>query len=429
MAKGSVGYVQLIRENHDFTRLWLGQLVSNLGDWFNSIAVLALVYDLTRSGLATGLVIIASMLPVFILTPFAGVIVDRFDRRKIMMTADVTRGVLALGMLLVRSADQIWLLYIFTALLISFATFFGPALSAAIPNLVSEDELISANGLSSSTWGLMLAIGAAMGGIVIALVGRDAAFVVNSASFFFSATMILLVRKSFGRARATHAQAPGLGTAWSDFTDSLHFARLHPQVMAGLLVKVGLGLAGGIILLLTVYAQGVFRVGDGGIGWLYSARGLGALIGPYLAMPFVGRDVGKMRRVILVSFFVSGAGYLAFSGSPLFVAAALAVVVAHIGNGILWTLSSTMLQLLTPDHMRGRIFALDFGMNTIAASLSTFLVGLALEQWDARWVAATLGFVFLVYAFLWSGMVLWSRSRHASAWLNAVPAPREREVG
>jgi MFS family permease len=103
MSQRNVGYWPLLRHNPEFTRLWIGQLVSNLGDWFNTVAVLALVYDLTRSGLSTGLVIIASTLPAFLLTPYAGVMVDRFDRRKIMMTADLARGALALGMLLVRA--------------------------------------------------------------------------------------------------------------------------------------------------------------------------------------------------------------------------------------------------------------------------------------------------------------------------------------
>lgn len=424
-----VGYVRLLRQNSSFTRLWLGQLVSNLGDWFNSIAVLALVYDLTRSGIATGLVIIASMVPVFVLTPFAGTIADRFDRRRIMMTADLLRALLALGMLFVRTSDEIWLTLLLTALIIAFATFFNPALSAAIPNLVSEDELISANALSSSTWGLMLAVGAAVGGIVIALFGRDAAFVVNSASFLFSALMIFLVRKPFGRPHAVGPQ-PTRASAWQEFLDSLAFMRREPQVLASILVKTGIGLAAGILLLLTVFSQKVFQAGDSGIGWLYSARGLGVLLGPFLARPYVGRDLTKMRRAILVCFFIAGGGYLAFSAAPLFWLAALCVVGAHIGNGTMWTLSSTMLQILVPDRLRGRIFAIDFGMNTIAGALSTLLVGVALEQWDARWVAVIMGLVFVVYAFVWAGLVLISQRRHSHAWADdSQRRSRETEAG
>ncbi len=415
MSQNNVGYWPLLKHNPEFTRLWIGQLVSNLGDWFNTVAVLALVYDLTQSGLATGLIIIASTLPAFLLTPYAGVVVDRFDRRKIMMTADLTRGVLALGMLLVRTTDQIWLLYVFSALLIAFASFFGPALNSAIPNLVSDDELISANALSSATWGLMLAVGAAVGGVVIAAAGRDAAFVVNSASFFFSAAMVFSVHKSFGQPGQAHPSQAGRST-WEQFRASLAFMRTYPQVLSGVLVKTGIGFAGGIILLLTVFAQAVFRVGDAGIGWFYSARGLGVLLGPYFARRVVGHDVTKMRRAILVSFVAAGLGYLAFSGTPAFGLAVICVIAAHMCTGILWTLSSTMLQLLTPDYLRGRIFAIDFGTNTVTTALSTFLVGLVLEQWNPRVVALAMAIVFITYAFLWGGLVLLGQRQHPQAW-------------
>src|SRR5512143_455369 len=328
-----VGYWPLLRHNPAFTRLWIGQLVSNLGDWFNTVAVLALVYDLTQSGISTGLIIIASTLPAFLLTPYAGVVVDRFDRRKIMVTADLTRGVLALGMLLVRTPNEIWLLYLFSALLIAFASFFGPALNSAIPNLVSGDELSSANALSSATWGLMLAVGAAVGGVVIAAVGRDAAFVVNSASFFFSAAMVFSIHKSFGHEHLHSAQTRR--SAWQDFRASLTFLRTYPQVLSSVLVKTGVGFAGGIILLLTVFAQGVFKIGDAGVGWLYSARGLGVLLGPYFARPIVGHDLTKMRRAILISFILAGLGYLAFSGTSVFILGALFVMFAHMFTGIL----------------------------------------------------------------------------------------------
>jgi MFS family permease len=334
------------------------------------------------------------------------------------MAADLTRGLLALGMLLVRSADQIWLLYILSGLLIAFASFFGPALSAAIPNLVEKNELVSANGLSASTWGLMLAVGAAVGGVVIAAVGRDTAFVINSLSFFFSAFMIFTIHKRFGQ-KIVHQHPASLGSTLREFSASLDFLRGHPQVTASVLVKTGLGLTAGIILLLTIFAQAIFAAGDSGIGWLYSARGLGVLLGPLLARPWVGHDLGKMRRAILVSFFVGAAGYMAFSGAPFFWLAALFVVVGHIGTGTLWTLSSTMLQLLVPDHLRGRIFAIDFGMNTVTSALSTFLVGIAVEGSDARSVALAMGVVFVVYALVWGGLVLASQRRNSEAWGNA----------
>ena len=123
-----------------------------------------------------------------------------------------------------------------------------------------------------------------------------------------------------------------------------------------------------------------------------------------------------MRRAILVSFFVAGLGYAAFSSAASFGLAVVFVILAHMCTGILWTLSSTMLQLLTPDYLRGRIFAIDFGTNTVTTALSTFLVGLVLEQWDARVVTSAMAIVFITYAFLWGGLVLIGQRQHPQAW-------------
>ncbi|NOZ06470.1 MAG: MFS transporter, partial [Chloroflexi bacterium] len=169
----TVGYGDLIRHNTEFRKLWMGQVVSNLGDWFNNVAVLGLVWALTGSGMAASLVILANTVPAVLIGPLAGVVLDRFDRRKAMIVADLIRAVLALGFLLVHRPDQVWLTYLFGAALVSVSAFFQPAMSAAIPRLTTDKEILAANGLSSSTWGMMLAIGAALGGVVTGLLGRD----------------------------------------------------------------------------------------------------------------------------------------------------------------------------------------------------------------------------------------------------------------
>ncbi len=434
MSYSNVGYVQVLRRNPDFTRLWVGQLVSNLGDWFNTVAVLALVFDLTNSSFATGLILIASTLPSFLLTPFVGYVVDRFDRRKVMIVADLIRGLMALGMLLVRTADQIWLLYVFSALLIAFSSFFGPALNSALPKLVRREELISANGLSTSTWGLMLAVGAAVGGLVIAAFGRDTAFVINSLSFFFSAAMVLSIRTPFGKIEPhPHAADAKRPSTWSEFRASLSLLKTYPQMGASIFVKTGIGVAGGVLLLLTVFSKTVFypdntTLGDAGIGWFYAARGLGVLIGPALVRSVVGHDLGRMRRAILFALIFSGSGYFAFSIAPTFWLAAVFVLLAHMGTGISWVLSSTMLQILTPDRFRGRIFAIDFGLNTVTNAFSTFIVGVVLEQWAARTVATTMSAIFVVYALAWGAIVIMSQRRSPQAWLASPHAASAEQV-
>lgn len=435
----NTGYWQLLAENSDFRKLFTGQLVSLLGDWFNYIAVQILVYDLTQSALAAGLAIIASNLPAFFLTPIAGAIVDRFDRRKIMIIADVSRGLLALGLLLVRSADQLWLVYILTAALVAFGSFFNPALSAAVPNLVKREQLLTANALTNALWGFMLAAGAMVGGLTIALVGRDLAFVVNSLSFFFSAVMLWSIRKPFAQ---SHHGANRSLNPFADFREGLSYAWKRPQVMALLTVKTGGGLAGGVILLLTVFGVKVFNSGAFGIGLLQAARGTGILLGPLIVRAVASSEIGRIQKLIAAGFFVTGIAYALFSFSPALggnlvlwqttstsgsnaqvfnlslalVIALIAVFVAHNGWGSNWTSSSTLLQQLTPDRIRGRIFSMDFGMVTLAIAFSTFLTGAAVEKFDPQTIALALGAVFVLYGAVWSIAVWWSQRTQPDEW-------------
>src|SRR3989442_704703 len=183
-------YLSLLRRNRNFRLLFIGQAISQLGDWFNAVAVYALLLDLTGSATAVAWMMIVQFLPIAIVGPVAGVVVDRVDRRRLMIAADLIRGCLILGLLAVRRADQVWIAYVVMTLTLAASAFFEPARTATIPNITSRDELLPANALSSAVWSAMLAIGASIGGLVTAVAGRNIAFVINAASFFASAFFI-----------------------------------------------------------------------------------------------------------------------------------------------------------------------------------------------------------------------------------------------
>src|SRR6185436_2107704 len=184
----------VLRTNRNFRLLYFGQAISQLGDWFNSVAVYALLLDLTGSATAVAWMMIVQFLPIAIVGPMAGVVVDRVDRRRLMIAADLLRGSLIVGLLLVRSREQVWIAYAVMALTVSATAFFEPARTSTIPNITSAEELMPANALASATWSAMLAIGASIGGLVTALAGRNVAFVVNALSFFASAVFISRTR-------------------------------------------------------------------------------------------------------------------------------------------------------------------------------------------------------------------------------------------
>lgn len=413
MLSGGATYARLLRQNPDFRKLYLGQTVSLLGDWFNYIAVQTLVFELTKSGLATGLALITSTLPAFFLTPLAGAVVDRFDRRKIMIAADVARTLIALGMLLVRTSDQIWVIYVLMAMLIVFGSFFNPASSAAIPNLVSKQDLYAANALSNSTWGLMLAVGAFAGGVALAVFGQDVAFIINSLSFAFSALMLFLVRKPFAEHGTPHTHRLN---PFADFNEGLRYAWHRPQTLALLTVKAGGALAAGVILLLTVFSFQIFNNGGLGLGLLQFARGIGILIGPILVAPIVAGRIGRAEQVIAGGFLLAGISYLFFGAAPSIALAMIAVVFAHIGWGSNWSLSATVLQHLTPDKMRGRIFAIDIGLFTLTTALSTFLTGAATDSFDPRLVAYALGSVFIAFGAIWGAAIWFGKRAKPESW-------------
>lgn len=424
-------YIALLRENPEYRKLYYGQVVSLLGDWFEYIAVQTLVFQLTNSGLATGLAIIASNLPAFFLIPIAGSIVDRFDRRKIMIAMDLIRAVIALSLLLVRTADQIWMVYLFQTMSVLFASFFNPALNAAIPNLVKREDLLTANALSSATWGTMLAVGSLAGGVAIATLGRDAAFVLNSFSFLVSAFCVWRIHASFSQERKAAIRAAL--NPFGDFVEGFKYAIRRPQVFWLLLVKAGAGLAGGVLLLLTVFSFEVFYPhGDpnaqgAAVGFLQMARGLGILIGPFIIAALVASKIGRAQKFISVGFLFCGVSYIGFGLSPALVVAMVFVFFAHFGWGSNWTLSAAVLQSLVPDYIRGRVFSMDLGLLTLTLAVSTFITGVAVDHFEPRLVAIGLGATFLAFGSFWTLGVWLSQRRNPGEWQDGEMSEAIRE--
>ena len=183
-------YVDLIRTNRSFRLLWSAELVSFLGDWFNTIAVYAIVAELSGSGRAFAGVLVAKMLPIFLVTPFAGPIVDRFDRRRLMIAADLARAALAGGLVLAHLAGSLPALYACLVAMVLASGLSIPAQRAALPQITSAEELAGANALSGGTWSVMLAFGAAAGGWFAARFGVDTALVLDGVTFLVSAVFL-----------------------------------------------------------------------------------------------------------------------------------------------------------------------------------------------------------------------------------------------
>jgi MFS family permease len=390
--------LSLLRRNRDFRRLYVASLISLGGDWFLLVALFGLVLHLTGSALAVGLVLGVQDLTYFLLSPVGGVLADRVDRRRLMVLADLVRAALCLGFLLIRNDGLVWLAFPLLAVMASFSAAFEPASAAALPNLVEDEDLGTANALAGSLWGTMLAVGAALGGLVAAIFGRDTAFVLDAVSFVASAWLIFRIQRAFSEARAGD-EFPQIREAT---VETVHYARKDHRVLALLAVKFGWGVAGGVLVLIPILAHQDYRAGDVGIGLLMASRGIGALIGPFVGRAALGPDDRRLFGAIGIALAVFGVGYALLGLVPGLLLAMPTVALAHLGGGAQWTLSSYGLQRIVPDRIRGRIFAFDGMLVTLTFGLSSLMTGWLADTFGPRATAIGMGAVALSWAAIWS---------------------------
>jgi predicted MFS family arabinose efflux permease len=243
----------------------------------------------------------------------------------------------------------------------------------------------------------MLAVGAALGGVVSTVFGNDTAFLVDSLSFVVSAALLTGVRRplSEGRHGEPHERI-------RDATvETWRYARKDRRVRALISVKFGFGLAAGVLALLPVFAKDVFDGGDVGFGLLMASRGVGALIGPFLGHRISGRNHERLLGAIGVALAVFGFGYTAIAFAPTLWAVGLLVLTAHLGGGAQWVLSTYGLQRLVPDRIRGRIFAADYALITLSLGASSLVASWLADEVGPRPAIAMVGGLALAWAAAW----------------------------
>lgn len=408
-------YLALLRNNRNYRLLWSGQVVSQLGDWFNSVAIYALLLELTGSATSVALMILVQFFPQAVVGPMAGVVVDRLDRRKVMIAADLLRGALILVLPFADRSGMVWLIYAVVATTVAATAFFEPARTAAIPRVTGSADLLTANALSSATWSAMLAIGAGLGGVVTALLGRDVAFVVNAVSFFASAVFIARTRFDASPPPSSRQRSLGTLTGFTDLVEGARYVRSDRHVAALMLVKAGWGMSGGVILLLTVLGERVFPVGGssaGGIGLLFAARGVGAGLGPVLARAWLGQEPDRMRRAIAPSYLLVAFFFLVLGWSSSIGVATAAVVGSFAAGSVLWVFSTVLLQMTVPDGFRGRVFATELALLMVVAALSSLVCGYALDTWALSpfLLIKVVGGLFVLPTLGWLAIERWHLS-------------------
>lgn len=442
-------YRRLLALNADFRRLWTGQAVSEIGDWLNNIAVLALTIQLAgpgREGQAVALYAVSRHLPLFLFGPFAGVVVDRLDRRRVMIAADCARAVLALGFLAAAHTGKLILIYLVGAALFAVSAFFNVARRASIPNLArGADQLITANALAASTTASTIAAGSALGGLVSTFVGRDAVFVFNSVTFLVSAWMISRIRTPTQRRRAEEEAAvlsagvrrangsPRLRAAvaafWREFREGLRYVRSQDVLRALFVVGAGWGLGNGVARALysifgaqlgVAAATGlVARPTDFGISVLFAAMGLGGVIGSPLARRSnAGAGEALASRMGRTMIF-DGCCLVIFTLMPGLWSAAAVLVVRDINFSIWWTAKQTIIMSRTEDRYAGRVFASYETVTTLMMVGAMLAAGASADRFGMRPVAALGGLIVALSGAAW--FLLRSRQRQRASAVSNVP--------
>lgn len=402
-------YWRLLRDNRDFRLLYIGTLVSLGGDWFLTVALLDLVLQLTGSATLASLMLLCQTLPIFFFTPLAGHIIDKVDRRKLMILVDVIRTGACLLPLLARTPAMLPFAYLGVIIISIGSAYFEPAAQAALPNIVAPEELGPANVLMGSTWGTMLAVGAAIGGAVTMRFGRDISFIVDAVSFLGSAIVLWMMRARFSEARSHTDQHPPL---LESMRETVRYAKKTPRVLALLAVKGGYGTGAGTIAMLSVFGKEVFNAGAMGIGLLFAARGIGALFGPFVVRALIKKDDAQYRA-ITIAVLAFGAGYMVLGFSKTLTIGLAGILLAHLGGGAAWQISTYGLQREAPDWIRGRIFSADYGFLTLTMSLSSLAAGVLSDRKGP--VVATVGIstLTIAWALFWC-VWTWKLWRDAS---------------
>ncbi len=409
-------YLRLIKGNRNFRLLWMAQIVSELGDWFYTVAVYSMLLEYTGSAKSVALAFVLQVLPQFFIAPAAGVINDWVRRKRIMIFADWMRAGIVLCMLLGQAPQRVWLLYLLLISETLMWALFEPAHHAVIPNITAESEVVIANTLSSTTWSFNFAMGFAIGGTIAAYFGRNTVFVLNALSFVASA--LLIGRMNFAEPHAEHL-APMRLRDLADFwpiREGIHYVWTNPQLRATIFVKAGLGMMGANWVLLPILGERIFPVhragfsaresGMLGMSLLMACRGLGAIVGPLASGYWAGGNRSRMRVGILIGFLIAGFGYIGLGAATTLPLACAAIVLAHSGGSTLWVFSTTLLQLQTDDRFRGRVFSAEFAFSVLTMSLSSYSAGLLLDRGVAVGVVAGLtGCAVLIPTLIWAYML------------------------
>jgi len=397
-------FFTLLERNRNYRYTWIGQVVSEIGDHFNNIAVFSLAVAATRSGMVVSGVMLSRAIPAMLIGPAAGVVLDRLNRKQVMIASDLIRGVVALGFILAIGRGGTWLLYSLSALLMAASPFFTAGRSSILPTIATAEELHTANSLTQTTGWITLTIGTFLAGASVMTFGYRWAFVGNALSFLISAFCISRLRLAGHGFRPPRRSlnVTEMVRPWHEYREGLRYMRGVPLVMGLLLINVGWASGGGAAqVLFTVFGEIVFNRGPAGLGTIWGFAGLGLLTGGTLGY-YVGRRLSftNYKRSVVACYIVHGGAYVLFSQSN-FGWALFFIALSRAGVGVSSVLNMSQLLRIVPDGLRGRVFATMESVTWSVMLISMTLAGIASDYWNPRTIGAIAGVLSSSTALFW----------------------------
>ena len=387
----SVSYSTLLKTNNNFNKLFYGQTLSVLGDWFHTVALVTFVYSITESPFMIALTFISKGLPQLLLSPFIGGVVDRFSKKKILIFTDVLRGMIVLTYLF--ALYKIEIIFISNICLSVLSCLFEPAKQATLKNIVHQNHFVTANSLSSTMNGFMSIMGASLGGVIAQSLHIEFAFLVNSLSYFISAYFIYNMNvpsdDTFSKKKAF----------FTDIKDGYTYILQTKIILTLILVGISWGIIGGAYqLLLTIYAEKIFHTN---IGILYTVQGAGLMMGSLLVNLYISKNKEKMKKVFGWAYFLQGIFFLAFILSDQLISGIITLLCMRIAGGIIVPLDTTLLQTYTKETMMGKVFSFHYSIYGSLIQLSMFFTGWLLEILSPQIIGSLLAICCIFVSFIW----------------------------
>ena len=398
------GYIEFFLSNKKFRRLWAASVISLLGEWFNTIALFFLILEYSGSEFLLGVLFSVRMALFAISQPINGLLADRISRKKLMLWANLMQVFLALSFLMVDGKEDMWWLIAVSGLMMLLHGVYVTAERAALPNIVEETDLITANAIDSASWSTALCIGAMLGGITVSIWGTDMAFIIDSYTFLISS--LLLIPLTFEQKFDESTQGPFVKTALSNIKTGWSRIYHDKKLLRIVFAKSSWNLAGAGLAGVFLVLAGGSLTGYGaafGFGLFFFARGIGTGIGPLMARALF-KDKSRWPSVIGILVSISGVFYL-LVGLTLEIYLPLTVcliIFAHAASGGNWVLSTVLTQMWVEDEIRGRVFSIDMLILGSTAALSTSVAGFLVEYQNLSLKSGFISFSCIMFI---SGMV------------------------